>query len=75
MRWILYEIQSGKLPRNGSLKTRLTDPHTVPFLLPIKEHPIEKVGKELRAMMPWLKNKPRVRSELFDTFLRLCMYF
>ena len=37
------------------------------------EHPIEKVGKELRAKMVWLQDRPRKRAALPTRFARFPM--
>ena len=54
---VLKDIQSGKFTKQW------LDEHKSGQKLPkmrqdLAKHPIEKVGKELRAMMPWIgKNK------------------
>lgn len=57
MRKVLKEIQDGTFARNWLLENKSAG--RVNFLMQRRlhaEHPIEKVGKELRAMMPWLKD-------------------
>ena len=56
MRNILDEIRSGEFAREWLLENKVNRPVYRALLTRDKEHPIEKVGKELRAMMPWLKN-------------------
>ena len=54
---VLKEIQDGTFGRNWLLENRAAG--RVNFLMQRQlhaEHPIEKVGKELRAMMPWLRD-------------------
>ena len=62
MKKLLTEIQTGQFARDwilenqsGALSFRATRRIE-------QEHPIEKVGQRLRAMMPWIKNKPLVRE-------------
>jgi len=55
MRYILEEIQSGEFAREWILENRANRPVYRALYAREKEHPIEEVGKELRAMMPWLK--------------------
>lgn len=57
MKKVLKEIQDGTFARNWLLENKSAG--RVNFLMQRRlhaEHPIEKVGKELRAMMPWLKD-------------------
>ena len=55
MKEILENIQNGKFARDWILENKAGRP--VYFATKKKEanHPIEKVGKELRKMMPWIK--------------------
>jgi ketol-acid reductoisomerase len=55
MRYILDEIQSGEFAKEWLLENRVNRPTYRAMMAKEKEHPIEKVGKELRSMMPWLK--------------------
>ncbi len=55
MRRILKEIQTGEFAREWILENVAGRPVYNKLLQMEREHPIEKVGKELRAMMPWLK--------------------
>jgi len=55
MRKILKEIQSGEFAKEWILENRANRPVYRALEAKEKEHPIEKVGAELRAMMPWLK--------------------
>ena len=57
MKKVLKEIQDGTFARNWLLENRSAG--RANFLMQRRlhaEHPIEKVGAELRNMMPWLKN-------------------
>lgn len=55
MRKILREIQSGEFAREWILENMAGRPSYSKLLEMEKNHPIEKVGRELRKMMPWLK--------------------
>ena len=63
MKEVLAEIQSGKFTKewmdeckNGQKNFRATRAK-------LAEHPVEKVGAELRAMMPWISKKKLVDSD------------
>ncbi len=55
MKKILREIQTGEFAREWILENQANRPVFNKLLKMEKEHQIEKVGKELRKMMPWLK--------------------
>jgi ketol-acid reductoisomerase len=55
MKKILAEIQSGEFAREWMLECRANKPVFNALTRKGEEHPIEKVGAKLRAMMPWLK--------------------
>ncbi len=55
MKKILKEIQNGEFAREWILENMAGRPSYSKLLEMEKNHPIEKVGKELRKMMPWLK--------------------
>jgi ketol-acid reductoisomerase len=55
MRKILKEIQSGEFAREWILENRAGLPVFKALRKIEKEHIIEKVGKTLRKMMPWIK--------------------
>ncbi len=57
MRKVLSEIQSGEFAKNWILENRAGRPQFNALSKAGKEHKIEVVGKQLRAMMPWLKKK------------------
>jgi ketol-acid reductoisomerase len=57
MKKVLQEIQNGTFAKNWILENRAGRPMFNAMANAGKEHQIEKVGKELRAMMPWLKKK------------------
>ncbi len=52
---ILKEIQDGVFAREWMLECRANKPVFNALTRKGEEHPIEDVGKRLRAMMPWLK--------------------
>ncbi|SHE79377.1 ketol-acid reductoisomerase [Desulforamulus putei] len=55
MRRVLAEIQDGTFARNWMLENQVKGPQFHAIRKMEQEHPIEKVGAELRKMMPWLK--------------------
>ncbi|MBW4643759.1 MAG: ketol-acid reductoisomerase [Goleter apudmare HA4340-LM2] len=55
MRQILSEIQSGQFAREFVLENQAGKPGFTALRRQEAEHPIEEVGKELRAMFSWLK--------------------
>ncbi|RLI82233.1 ketol-acid reductoisomerase [Archaeoglobales archaeon] len=55
MRRILKEIQTGEFAREWILENLAGRPVYNKLLEMERNHPIEKIGKELRKMMPWLK--------------------
>ncbi|WP_267382958.1 ketol-acid reductoisomerase [Cyanobacterium sp. uoEpiScrs1] len=57
MKKILSEIQSGQFAREFVLENQSGKPGFTAMRRQEAEHSIEEVGKELRAMFSWLKNK------------------
>jgi ketol-acid reductoisomerase len=57
MRRILKEIQSGQFAREFVLENQAGKPGFTAMRRQEAEHPIEEVGKDLRAMFSWLKKK------------------
>lgn len=55
MQQILREIQSGEFAREFVLETLAGKPGFTTMRVQEAEHPIEKVGKDLRAMFSWLR--------------------
>jgi ketol-acid reductoisomerase len=55
MRKILQEIQSGQFARDFVLENQAGKPGFTAMRRQEAEHPIEVVGKDLRAMFSWLK--------------------
>ncbi len=54
---ILEEIQSGEFAREWILENRAGRPVFNAILKRDAQHPIEKVGKDLRSMMSWIKGE------------------
>jgi ketol-acid reductoisomerase len=57
MRQLLAEVQDGTFAREWILENQAQRPVFNALVRKDSEHLIEKVGAELRAMMPWLKKK------------------
>ena len=57
MRKILQEIQTGEFAREWILENQVGRPVFNALTRAGENHPIEKVGKRLRDMMPWLKKE------------------
>jgi ketol-acid reductoisomerase len=57
MRRILREIQDGTFARNWILENQAGRASFLATRRREAEHPIEKVGKELRSKMSWLNAK------------------
>ncbi|MDR3289426.1 MAG: ketol-acid reductoisomerase [Peptococcaceae bacterium] len=55
MKKILEEIQNGQFTKNWILENMVNRPAFLAMTRREEEHPIEKVGRELRDMMVWLK--------------------
>ena len=59
MKRILEEIQSGAFAREWILENVAGRPAFLALRKRDAEHPIERVGKQLRSMMTWIKGGPR----------------
>lgn len=57
MKKVLAEIQDGTFAKKWILENQANRPHFNAMRKREQEHQIEKVGKELRKMMPWIQNK------------------
>jgi len=53
MRRLLADIRSGAFAKEWIAESRAGAPHFEELRRAARQHPIEKVGAELRAMMPW----------------------
>jgi len=60
MKRILADIQSGEFAKEFILENQAGAPKMKALRRLSKEHPIEKVGAQLRAMMPWIRAKKLV---------------
>lgn len=56
MKQVLKEIQDGTFARNWLTENAVNRPYFTAVRRMEQEHEIEKVGKELRSMMSWIKN-------------------
>ena len=54
MKRILEDIQSGKFTRDWMLENKVNQTSFKATRRKVADHPIEAVGNELRAMMPWI---------------------
>lgn len=61
MREILKEVQDGTFAREWILEAQANFPSFRNLRVRAAQHPIEEVGRQLRAMMPWLK-KPQAKA-------------
>lgn len=57
MKKVLEEIQNGQFAKNWLLENQVNRPTFNAIARQEEAHQIEKVGEELRAMMPWLKKR------------------
>ena len=58
MREVLKDIQSGKFAKQWMDENKSGQKNFLKMRKELAEHPIEKVGKKLRDLMPWIgKNK------------------
>jgi ketol-acid reductoisomerase len=63
MRRILTEIQNGTFTRNWMLENKVNQTSFKAMRARNAAHPIEGVGENLRAMMPWIKEKALVDKD------------
>jgi ketol-acid reductoisomerase len=59
MRKVLTEIQNGTFAKNWILENQAGRPSFLAMRREGAAHQIEEVGKELRSMMPWLKQNQK----------------
>ncbi|NMB25343.1 MAG: ketol-acid reductoisomerase, partial [Firmicutes bacterium] len=57
MQEVLKEVQNGDFARNWILENQARRPAFNAMRTKQAEHPIEVVGRKLRAMMPWISNE------------------
>ncbi|HEY4473366.1 MAG TPA: ketol-acid reductoisomerase, partial [Stellaceae bacterium] len=60
MKKVLAEIQSGRFAREWVLENNAGQPSFKAMRRREAQHPIEEVGEQLRAMMPWIKQNALV---------------
>ena len=63
MKEVLSEIQSGKFTKDWMDECKNGQKNFLATRAKLAEHPVEKVGAELRAMMPWIGKKKLVDSD------------
>ena len=63
MRRLLADIRSGAFAREWIAECRAGAPRFAELRRAAREHPIEKVGAELRAMMPWTEEGKARRAK------------
>ena len=63
MREILEAVQNGQWARQWILENQAGRPHFTAMRRRWAEHPIEQVGKRLRAMMTWITKDRAVDME------------
>ncbi len=57
MKRVLKDIQDGKFAKEWIFENQANRPMFNAMRMREREHPIEVVGKRLRAMMPWIESK------------------
>jgi ketol-acid reductoisomerase len=60
MKRVLEDIQSGRFTRDWMLENKVNQTSFLATRRRLAEHPIEKVGERLRAMMPWISKNALV---------------
>lgn len=59
MKKILEDIQTGRFAKDWILENKAGRPHFMKMREKWSKHPVEEVGKRLRAMMPWISPPSR----------------
>ncbi|WP_324669769.1 ketol-acid reductoisomerase [Geochorda subterranea] len=62
MRRVLEDVRSGRFAREWILENRAGRPIMNALRLSQARHPIEEVGRRLRAMMPWIETPQEARE-------------
>jgi ketol-acid reductoisomerase len=60
MQELLKDVQSGQFAKEWILENQAHRPVFRALTRDMEEHPIEKVGRDLRKMMPWLLLQKKV---------------
>ena len=63
MKEVLAEIQSGKFTKDWMNECKNGQKNFLATRAKLADHSVEKVGAELRAMMPWISKKKLVDSD------------
>ena len=63
MKEVLADIQSGKFTKQWMDECKSGQKNFLATRAKLAEHPVEKVGANLRAMMPWISKKKLVDSD------------
>ena len=63
MKEVLADIQSGKFTKQWMDECKNGQKNLEKMRKDLANHPIEKVGKELRALMPWIGKKKLIDSD------------
>ena len=63
MKEVFTDIQSGKFTKEWMDECKNGQKNFLATRAKLAEHPVEKVGAELRAMMPWISKKKLVDSD------------
>ncbi|HEY2756230.1 MAG TPA: ketol-acid reductoisomerase, partial [Pseudolabrys sp.] len=60
MKRVLADFQSGRFARDWMLENKVNQTSFKAARRRMAEHPIESIGENLRAMMPWIANSALV---------------
>jgi ketol-acid reductoisomerase len=63
MRRLLADIRSGAFAKEWIAESRAGAPRFAELRRAAKQHPIEQVGAQLRAMMPWTEEGKRAETK------------
>ena len=63
MKEVLNDIQSGKFTKQWMDECKNGQKEFLKTRAKLAEHPVEKVGAELRGMMPWIGKKKLIESD------------
>jgi len=63
MKEVLADIQSGKFTKQWMDECKNGQKNFLKTREKLAEHPVEKVGAELRALMPWIAKKKLIDSD------------
>ena len=63
MKEVLADIQSGKFTKEWINECETCQKNLLKTRAKLAEHPVEKVGAGLRALMPWISKKKLIDSD------------